>query len=419
MDDFLKTTINQLYSASKISKASKQIIDKLVSFDKVLEFDLNLNGKKIKAYRIQHDNTLGPYKGGLRYHSDITIEEMKALSILMTIKNAVVDIPFGGAKGGIKINPKDITENDLETLTRELTRQISPYIGPQKDIPAPDVNTNPKIMSWIEDEYSILHKKRIPAVVTGKEIDGGGSPGRIEATGFGGALALLTILEKLNINAPGLTVAVQGFGNVGYYASKVLRQNGLKVVAVSDSKGGIYIKNGLPPAETLLKYKKEKGCLAGCFCVGSVCDIINKKELNCLNITNDEILTLPVDIIIPAALESVITEKSAGNIKAKIILEMANGPVTQAADKILNKKGKIIIPDILANSGGVTVSYFEWYQNIHEEKWTKEEVLKKLKQKIKKATTQVYKNSLKHHVTLREAALITGLNRIDTKFKKH
>lgn len=418
MDDFLIRSLDQVKMAAKTASISDKVINKLLKHDKIIELDLKLKDKIFKAHRVQHDNTLGPYKGGLRYHQNVTLDEMKALSLLMTIKNAVIDVPFGGGKGGIKVDPKTLTEKELEELTSEFTRQLAPYIGPQKDVPAPDVNTNSKVMAWIEDEYSKVVGRPSPAVVTGKAVGKGGSEGRTEATGYGGVWALLSILKKLGKNPNDLTVAVQGFGNVGHYAADALVKNGFKVVAISDSKGGIYIKSGIPDVAILAKCKEEKGYVAGCYCVGSVCDISNKDKVNGRDLTPEEILTLPVDIIVPAALENVITEKNADKVKASIILEMANGPTTGVADKILNEKGTFVIPDILANSGGVAVSYFEWYQNLHNESWTKEEVLGKLKDKMEAAAEKVYNVHKKYNVTLREAAFITALQRIEKEALK-
>lgn len=413
MDDFLNRSMATLKLASEAAHISPKILEKLSKHDNIIEIDLNVKGKQVKAHRVQHDNTLGPYKGGLRYHENVTVDEMKALSLLMTIKNAVIDVPFGGGKGGIAVNPKELTEQELEEMTREFARQLTPHIGPKTDIPAPDVNTNSTIMSWIEDEYSKAVSFPSPAVVTGKDVAHGGSEGRTEATGYGGVYALLSILEKLGKRPQDLTVAVQGFGNVGQYVTEALQKSGFKVVAVSDSKGGIYIPDGVPDAATLSNCKKEKGFLAGCFCVGSVCDIANKDAVNGNSIDASEILTLPVDILVPSALENVINGQNAHEIQASIILEMANGPTTGDADKMLLDAGKLVIPDILANSGGVAVSYFEWYQNLHNEKWTKEEVLQKLKDKMESAAGNVFDTYKEYGVSLRTAAFIVALQRIE------
>ncbi len=412
MDDFLKRSLDLLNKASETADIAPKVLQKLLKHDNVIEMDLNAGGKRVKGHRVQHNNTLGPYKGGLRYHPNVTVDEMKALSLLMTIKNAVIDVPFGGGKGGIAINPKTLTEIELEELTREFTRQLTPFIGPKTDIPAPDVNTNSKVMGWIEDEYSKAVSFPSPAVVTGKDVLKGGSEGRTEATGYGGVYSLLTLLKKINKKPEDLTVAVQGFGNVGQFLIEELQKSGFKIVAVSDSKGGIFIPGGVPDSLLLSTCKKEKGLIAGCYCVGSVCDMSNKDQVQGKDITPAELLELDVDILVPAAFENVIHVENAENIKASIILEMANGPLTSEADEILNKNGKLIVPDILANSGGVAVSYFEWYQNLNNEKWSKDEVLQKLKIKMEHATDLVFDTHEKYAVSLRQAAFIVALQRI-------
>jgi len=421
MDSFFKRTQDELKKAAQKAGLSEEVVHKLLTHDKSIELDIPLKKKDgttqtVKGYRLQHDNTLGPYKGGIRYHQNVTLDEIQALSLLMTVKNAVINIPFGGGKGGIKIDPKTLEAEELEELTREFTRQLAPHIGPEKDVPAPDVNTNPAVMSWVVNEYSKIVGEPTPAVVTGKKIEDGGSEGRTEATGYGGVYTLLSVLKQLGKKPEDLTVAVQGFGNVGQHAIEELQRAGFKVVAASDSKGGIYIPDGLPPVEQLAQCKKEKGILAGCYCVGSVCDIKNRDKVNGQDVTPEEVLTLPVDIIVPAALENVLTRDNASDVKASIVLELANGPTTKEADGILNEKGILVIPDILANAGGVATSYFEWYQNMHNEKWPKEEVLNKLRDKMTEATDRIYNLAKEKNVTLREAAYISALKRIEEKY---
>ncbi|PIZ98049.1 MAG: hypothetical protein COX78_03970, partial [Candidatus Levybacteria bacterium CG_4_10_14_0_2_um_filter_35_8] len=400
----------------------KPLLTKLQNFDRIIETNLSLkmgNGKlgKFKGYRIQHNNILGPYKGGLRYHPQVSMDEVKALSFWMTMKNAVIDIPFGGGKGGIVVDPKILSERELEELTRELVRKLFKNIGPRVDVPAPDVNTNPKIMGWFEDEYSKIAKKYTPAVVTGKPLEMGGSEGRNEATGLGGVYALLSILKKIKKSPKNMTVAIQGFGNVGRNIAKFLQKNGFKIVALSDSKGSIFVPNGIPDIDQVELCKEEKGFIAECYCIGSVCDLRHKKQMGGKDLKSLEILELPVDVLIPAALENVITKENALKIKAKIIVEMANGPTTIEADKILEKKNILVIPDILSNSGGVAVSYFEWYQNLHHEKWDKKDVFKKLKQKMEKSAGEVFDTREKYNVTLRDAAYIVALERIKKNYK--
>jgi glutamate dehydrogenase/leucine dehydrogenase len=407
----------QLRNATSLIDTDPLLKARLENPDRIVEVSLPIKmddgGVKVfRGFRVQHNNILGPYKGGLRYHPDVNMDEVKALSLWMTIKNAIIDVPFGGGKGGIGVDPKSLSEGELERLTREFTRKLYAVIGPGVDVPAPDVNTNGKIMNWIVDEYSKKAGVLTRAVVTGKPIENDGSEGRTEATGLGGSYALLHILRKLKKEPHELTVAIQGFGNVGIYVAKYLEEAGCKIVAVTDSKGGIYIPSEIPSIKELENCKKEKGFVAGCYCAGSVCDIKNKESMGARDISPQDILTLPVDIIIPSALENAITEENVNKIQAKIILEMANGPTTIPADKVLKEKGILVIPDVLANAGGVAVSYFEWYQNIHEEKWTKEEVFGRLKEKMERAADEVYAASIEYNISLREAGYIVALKRI-------
>ncbi len=422
MKTFFTRTQQDLKSAAEQIGISNTLLTKLLGHDNTLEFDITFqkgDGTKqtVKGYRLQHDNTLGPYKGGLRYHPQVSLDEMQALSLLMTLKNAVVDIPFGGGKGGIGIDPKLLTLQELEDLTREFTSKLAKYIGPEIDVPAPDVNTNPQIMSWIVDEYARQQKTHNPkqrtegelrAVVTGKPLELGGSQGRTEATGYGGVYVLLAILKHLKKKPADLTVAIQGFGNVGEYAAQSLQSYGFTVVAISDSKGGICDPNGLPDVKLFAQYKSDTGSLRGSYQINP-----GGREISSTNVLN-----LPVDIVVPAALENVITKENASEIQANIILEMANGPTTKEADEILQKKGVLVIPDILANAGGVATSYFEWYQNIRNERWTKKRVLTKLQKKMERAAETVYNLHKKYHVPLRQAAFMSALLRIQKTRKK-
>jgi len=370
-----------------------------------------------QGYRVQFNNVKGPYKGGIRFHPEVSLDEVKALSFWMAMKCAVADLPLGGGKGGVIVDPKILSEGELERLSRGYAKAIADIIGPDLDVPAPDVNTNGVIMGWMVDEYIKLkennNKERLKATFTGKLIKDGGSEGREEATGLGGLFVLEEILKLLKSDKQKLTVAVQGFGNVGYNMAKFLVENGFKVVAVSDSRGGIYVPDGINPALTLECKKKNgppAGGLAGCYCSGSVCDLSKGKQ-----ITNEELLELPVDILVPAALENEITKDNAPKVKAKVILEMANGPTTSEADEILHKKGIPVVPDVLANSGGVTVSAFEWEQNLKGEHWTKEEVNKKLNDKMQKAVVPIWETSKKLDIPLRTAAFVVALERIIEK----
>lgn len=407
----------QLQNAAAKFKTDPFLLAKLENPDRIVEVSVPLrmdNGttRVYQGFRVQHNNIRGPYKGGMRYHPRLDIDEVKALSFWMTMKNAVIDLPFGGGKGGVNVDPKQLSEAELERLTREFARKLSPVIGPNIDVPGPDVNTNAQIMQWIAEEYSKIVGKNTPAVVTGKPIENGGSEGRTEATGLGGNYAVLSILRLVKKNPKGLTVAIQGFGNVGSYLAEYLQEAGCKIVALSDSKGGIYIPKGIESVGAVQKCKEKSGKLAGCYCIGSVCDLGNMEQLGGREISPEEIWALPVDILVPAALENAITKENANDIKASIILEMANGPTTLEADEILNKRGVMIVPDILANSGGVAVSYFEWYQNIHNEKWSKQDVFEKLREKMDRASDEVYKASLEYKVSLRQAAYIVALRRL-------
>lgn len=363
-----------------------------------------------EGFRVQHNNLRGPYKGGLRYHQKVDMDEVKALSFWMTMKNAIVDVPFGGGKGGVTVNPKELSEAELERLTREFARKLVPVIGPELDVPAPDVNTNAKIMGWIREEYEKATGSSAPAVITGKAVTQGGSEGRTEATGLGGSFVLDEYMRLQGDSLKGKTVAIQGFGNVGRFFAQYAQSLGCKIVALSDSKGGIYIPNGIEDIRVVEECKAKSGTLAGCYCIGSVCDVDNREKLGGTTITSEELLELPVDILVPAALENAITSENAARIQANVVLEMANGPITPEADELLSKRGSITIPDVLANSGGVAVSYFEWYQNMHGESWSKEEVYTKLEEKMRTATKAVLKES--GEGALRDGAYALALRRL-------
>lgn len=381
-----------------------------------------------QGYRVQYNNNLGPYKGGIRFHPQVSLDEVMALSFWMMMKCAVANIPMGGGKGGVMVDPKTLSVSELERLSRGYVRAIADCIGPDKDVPAPDVNTNGVIMGWMTDEYVRMtnnkyqmtneEKKKLRAAFTGKLIKDGGSEGREEATGKGGLYVLQAILSKMKpktqnpkskINSTlsrQLTVAVQGFGNVGYNIAKFLRDEGFRVMAISDSKGGVYVPEGLDPTLTL-ECKRKTGTLAGCYCKGSVCDSKGGRR-----ISNEELLELPVDILVPAAMENVITGANASRIQAKIVLEMANGPTASEADATLANRNIVVIPDILSNSGGVTVSTLEWEQNLKGQHWTKEEVNTKLKKKMEDAVDSIWEVSKNYKTDLRTAAFVVALERI-------
>lgn len=407
---------SQLHAAASHLKLPASFLERMEKPDSVIEVSMKVEmddgrTETFQGYRVQHNNSRGPYKGGLRYHPKVDMDEVKALAFWMTMKNTVVDVPFGGGKGGITVDPKKLSERELERLTRAFTRELAPYIGPDIDVPAPDVNTSGKIMAWMRDEYSTIVGKDSPAVVTGKPVGQGGSEGRTEATGLGGFYALKEML-RLTKRGHNLTAAIQGFGNVGSFLAEYMKDAGFRVVALSDSKGGLYISSGIPDLKAVVACKEKSGKLAGCYCIGSVCDLSNMEKMDGRDISSEEVLTLPVDIVAPSALENAITEENVADVQASIILEMANGPTTSEADAILNKKHVMVIPDILANSGGVAVSYFEWYQNLHGETWRKQDVFKKLKEKMESATQAVYAASKDYNVSLRDAAYIVALKRL-------
>jgi glutamate dehydrogenase (NAD(P)+) len=357
----------------------------------------NGHTKVFAGYRVQHDQTLGPTKGGIRFHHEVNLGEVAALAMWMTWKCSLLNLPYGGAKGGVCCFPEEMSVGELERLARRYTTEILSIIGPEKDIPAPDMYTNEQIMAWIMDTYSNFTGYAVPGVVTGKPVSVGGSLGRTEATGRGVAFTVKRALEKLQLGIDHPTAAVQGFGNVGSVTAKYLDMQGIKVVGVSDVHGAIYNPNGLN-VPALLSYAKERGTIAGF----EGAEKIDHKEL----------FTLPVDILVPAALANVITEHNAHDIKCKILAEGANGPVSPEADKILLEKGVFIIPGILANSGGVVVSYFEWVQDIQHLFWSEEEVTEKLYYLMGRAFDEVYHLSQTKGVDTRTAAMMIGVGRV-------
>ena len=356
-----------------------------------------------EGFRIIHSNILGPSKGGVRYDMGVNALEVKALAAWMTWKCAVVDIPYGGAKGGIKCDPRTMSSGEIERLTRSYVTAMIDVFGPDRDIPAPDMGTGPEEMAWLMDEYSKSQGMTVNAVVTGKPLVLGGSLGRSEATGRGVMVSALAAMEKLKIDANGATCAVQGFGNVGSNAALLLRERGLKVVAISDVSGGYYNKEGID-LKKALEYRSQNN---------RVLEGFGGAE----HISGDEILTLPVDVLIPAALEDVITTENANHVNAKLIVEGANGPTVFAADDIINKKGIMVVPDILANAGGVTVSYFEWVQNRMGYKWDEEVVHSRADRIMKDAFTRVYEAHLKYNVSLRIAAYIVAIDKVAQTLK--
>lgn len=359
-----------------------------------------------QGYRVRHDDTRGPTKGGVRYHPNVCLDEVQSLAFWMTFKCAVVGIPFGGAKGGITLNPKELSRLELERLTRGYIDAIADFIGPDVDIPAPDVYTNPTIMGWMMDQYSIIKRQLSPAVVTGKPIALGGSQGRDTATAMGAFYSIQTMMSKFEKVPQNTTVAIQGFGNAGAIIAELLFHAGYQVVAVSDSQGAIYCSTGLD-IPSIRHYRDANKGIKAVYCEGSVCSIVEHQ-----NLTNAELLTLNVDILIPAALENQITEKNAHEINAKWIFEVANGPINSAADRILDERGILVFPDILVNAGGVTVSYFEWVQNRTGLYWSLEEVNDRLKAKTVEATEAIWQTSQDKSISLRTAAYVRALQRL-------
>ncbi|MCD6504481.1 Glu/Leu/Phe/Val dehydrogenase [Candidatus Bathyarchaeota archaeon] len=352
------------------------------------------------GYRVQHIDALGPFKGGIRYHPKVDLDEVKALAMWMTWKCAVAGIPYGGAKGGIAVDVNKLSMMELERLTRRYTSMIMDIIGPYRDVPAPDVNTDAQIMAWILDTYSQFKGYLVPEVVTGKPVYLGGSEVRSEATAMGVFYCTREALEDKSVK--GKRIVIQGFGKVGWNAARILYDHGAKVIGVSDSKGGIMSQEGLNPYK-VYEHKAKTG------------SVINFPGVK--TITNEELLELECDVLIPAAIENTITKENAGNIKARMIVEGANGPTTPQADKIFMEKGVKVVPDILANTGGVTVSYFEWVQNLHREHWTREEVLRKLETMMVRAFYNVKNLAEKNEVTMREAALMLGVGRVAEALK--
>ncbi|MDD5071163.1 MAG: Glu/Leu/Phe/Val dehydrogenase [Patescibacteria group bacterium] len=410
--DRICAIIKKMENASEAAELTSREAEILKHPNRVTEVSIPVkmdNGdlKIFTGYRVQHSNARGPYKGGIRFHPQVDLNEVKSLAFWMTIKCAAADIPYGGAKGGITVDSKNLSAGELERLTRGYVRAIANIVGPDIDIPAPDVYTNPQIMAWFMDEYSRIQGRNMPAVVTGKPVEVGGSLGRDNATGQGGFYVLEEVLKKIqNFSGGGnkkdITIAVQGFGNVGLNFAKIAHDAGYRVVAVSDSKGGIYNEEGLD-IEKVIEHKNANG---------SVLDFPGAK-----NISNEEILTLPVTILAPAAFENVITMEMVNDIKAKIILELANGPMKIEVSEALAEKDILIIPDVLANAGGVIVSYFEWVQNLRQYYWELEKVQSRLKEKITQATSLIWETKERYGVDMRTAAYIVAVERLRKAIK--
>jgi len=393
-----------LEKESKDKKALKKTISSLKTPEKLVKGTIRVkmdNGsvKSFQAFRSQHNSARGPYKGGIRFHPQVAENEVKALSIWMTVKTAVADLPYGGAKGGVRVDPKKLSQSELKRLSQKYASFIADYIGPKIDIPAPDVNTNPQIMAWMLTAYEKKIGKKAPATFTGKPVESGGSLGRTEATGQGGAYVLNEYAKVKKLDPKKTTVAVQGFGNVGYWFSYLAKKSGFKVTAISDSSATILLKG--ESLQKLLRLKKQYGSLK---------KAAKNQDLKAL--PPEKILELKVDVLVPAALGGAINKDNYKKVNAKTILELANGPATPKAEEELIKKGVDIIPDILANSGGVTVSYFEWLQNLNNERWSKKKVNEKLEKKMTKAFDEVYKAKKKYRVSYRQAAYILAIKKV-------
>lgn len=365
-----------------------------------VHFPVRMDSGKIKMFvghRVQYNDARGPSKGGLRFHPELTIDHVKDLAFLMVLKCAVVNIPFGGSKGGVVVNPKELSRNELEQVTRGYIRAIADYIGPFKDIPAPDVYTDEKIMVWILDEYERIKGMHVPAVVTGKPLELQGSRARSYSTSLGGIYVLEEALKKVDLDKKDASVAVQGFGNVGENAARILFENGYRVIAVSDSRGAILNESGLDISE-VIRHKERNGTVGG----------FGGAE----NITNEELLVSNCDILIPAALSDQLNANNARDVKAKIVLELANAPTTTEADEIFSEKGIMLVPDVVANAGGVVVSYFEWSQNLNSEYWEEEKVIRRLKNVMIIAFNDVYTLCIEGKCRMRRAAYQLAVKRI-------
>ncbi|MAF13594.1 MAG: glutamate dehydrogenase [Parcubacteria group bacterium] len=404
--------MKQLDQAAEIIGDNDRL-EELRKPNKILQAEIEIDmddgtKKKFPAYRVQYNNNCGPYKGGIRFHPKVDLDEVKALSFWMTIKTAVVEIPMGGGKGGIEVDPKQLSQTELEKLSRGFVKEFYKDLGPDKDVPAPDVNTNSQIMDWMVDEYGKLTGKPQPAMITGKSIEAGGSLGRATATADGGFFILKEIVKELGVLPEDLTVVVQGYGNAGANMVDLMYNAGFKVIGVSDSKNAVIdpTKQGFD-TNIIKAIKQNHGSLD--VCIGNETD---KCQIVHDAMPPHKILEADADILVLAALENQITEENVKEIKARFIIELANGPITPEADQLLNDRGMLIIPDVLANAGGVTVSYFEWKQNMENQKWTEQEVKEKLKPIILDAYNNTRDVARKHNISLRTAAFVSAIKKV-------
>lgn len=415
MQNLFNQTTQKITAVAEELGIHPNIIEQLKYPQRVIEFTIPLKMddgtmRMIPAWRSQYNNALGPYKGGIRFHETVHKDEVMALSAWMAIKCAVVGIPMGGGKGGAQINPRELSKKELERLSRGYMRFLASAITSDTDVPAPDVNTNATIMGWMLDEYEKVAGKKDPAIITGKAIKDGGSEGREVATGFGGAVVVDQVAKHILKKKPEqITVAIQGFGNVGSYIAQFLFEKGYRIISLSDRHGAVTGKDPLNPL-LIKKCVEEKGYVAGCYCAGDVCDYSEKNRISI-----EEQLESDVDILIPAALENQITEDNVRQIRAKTIVEMANGPVSPSAEKILLERGVLIIPDVLANAGGVATSYFEWQQNKKNQHWAEQDVLSRLQNLMMSAFERVYRKSQDHKIDFRSAAYALAVENIAKK----
>ena len=406
MNTPFQNALEQLKRATRLVNFPEDFLQRMSHPDRQIRISIPLKRddgrlEVLEGYRVQFNNARGPYKGGIRYHQDTDIEEVKALAFWMTLKCAVANIPMGGGKGGVTVNPKTLSQGELERLSREWMRRMSDVVGPHKDVPAPDVNTTPQIMAWMADEFAKATGDKSGAVITGKPIEAGGSEGRGTATAQGGFYVLETLREKLGLPVS-CTVVIQGFGNAGEHAAEIWSRAGHKIIATSDSKAAVVNLDGLDVA-ALFAHKKATGSVGG--------------FAGAQTISSEEVLYVPCDLLIPAALENQIREDNAGKIHAKVVFELANGPTTPQADDHLFARGIPVVPDILANSGGVTVSTFEWEQNLKGEHWSEEEVFSKLKTMMEKETNGIFARATSLKTDLRRAAFVIALERIQQAVK--
>lgn len=392
----LDSAHEQLRKAAKLLDLTATETEYLLKADDEHEFKINLNGKQYSAFRIQHNNALGPYKGGIRFHPDVNKDEVRALALLMTLKTAAIGLPLGGAKGGVSVNPKDLSQDELEVLSRNYSANLADHIGPHKDIPAPDVNTNQTVIDWMLDEYEKITGDNSKAGFTGKSIDNGGSLGREAATGRGGVTVLNKILQQTGLQRDTVTVGIQGYGNVGSFFAELAKPN-WRLVAVTDSSGGVYDAGGLD--SQAIKDHKLTGASLKAYPIGKP-------------ITNQSLVKQDMDVLVLAALGDAVNEANMKSVKAKVILELANGPVSDTAHDYLTSKGVIIVPDVLANAGGVVVSFLEWQQNLAGETWSEDKVNKLLDDYMVSATDNIFKYAKDKGVPLKTAAYSLGILRI-------